>query len=514
MSSPPPPQPPPPLGPPPSWLGPLARFLGRELPGSVVEGIAGGSGWLSLRLSGRFLWLTTLPSLRAVWLDEHPMPGAWLHALGRHKESPFAGHLEQRRIGDVLLMAGDDGQPCGLSVALADAPALKLQVTFWPRPGAIWLDGGHAEPLARTGDGPPTNLTRTPTPRTESATANLELPDAGVHAAGVPDSGAHAAGAPHSASSAAPEGFEPAQHAAAARARITALLLTAVRKRVHDVLAGVRDREQRRITAIGSDLHDAHEGAALRARADVLAANLHALPAGRSSVTLTGFDGQPVTLTLDPRLTPARNLDAMYKRAGRSERKLEQASVRLIAAQSAKRRADEALAELQRRQELDDLLDLAVELGIDFAPVRAGEHRSRRSAQPQERLPYRVFLLASGLEVRVGRSATDNDALTRHHSAPHDLWLHAQGAQGSHVILRTEGRPTPARDTEQAAQLAALFSRARTSQTVPVVVTERRYVRKPRGAAAGLAVAERAKTLFVTPGMPEGCTQQGAAGGD
>ena len=120
--------------------------------------------------------------------------------------------------------------------------------------------------------------------------------------------------------------------------------------------------------------------------------------------------------------------------------------------------------------------------------------------------------------VRVGRSSRENDRLTFHESSPHDIWLHARSVPGSHVVLRwaDERNSPPARDLEEAAGLAAFFSRARSSRTVAVDWTRRRYVRKPRGAAPGLVILQRAKTLFVEPdealldrlrvesGVPEG----------
>src|SRR5690606_9412308 len=115
--------------------------------------------------------------------------------------------------------------------------------------------------------------------------------------------------------------------------------------------------------------------------------------------------------------------------------------------------------------------------------------------------PYRLYRTSGGLEVRVGRNARDNDRLTFRESSPNDIWLHAQGVPGSHVILRwsdPEGSP-PARDLEEAAQLSALFSRARTSRFVPVYWTRRKYVRKPRGSAPGVVLPQRVKTLLVEP---------------
>jgi predicted ribosome quality control (RQC) complex YloA/Tae2 family protein len=107
--------------------------------------------------------------------------------------------------------------------------------------------------------------------------------------------------------------------------------------------------------------------------------------------------------------------------------------------------------------------------------------------------------------VRVGRSARDNDRLTFGHSSPNDVWLHARSVPGSHVILRwndADGAP-PARDLAEAATLAALFSRARSSALVPVDWTRRKHVRKPRGAPPGSVVPTRAKTLFVEPDEAE-----------
>ena len=82
----------------------------------------------------------------------------------------------------------------------------------------------------------------------------------------------------------------------------------------------------------------------------------------------------------------------------------------------------------------------------------------------------------------------------------------AQGVPGSHVILRTAGRPeqVPRTILEKAAALAALHSKARHSGLVPVIHTERRYVRKPRKAAAGTAVTLRDKSVFVEPGIAPG----------
>ena len=130
-----------------------------------------------------------------------------------------------------------------------------------------------------------------------------------------------------------------------------------------------------------------------------------------------------------------------------------------------------------------------------------GGSRATGGAWSDEPLPYRRYRSSGGLEIRVGRSARANDALTFKHSAPNDIWLHARQAAGAHVILRWERRDQnpPLTDLTEAAVLAALRSEARHSGVVAVDWTRRKYVRKPRKAAPGVVSPERVSTLFVEP---------------
>jgi predicted ribosome quality control (RQC) complex YloA/Tae2 family protein len=104
----------------------------------------------------------------------------------------------------------------------------------------------------------------------------------------------------------------------------------------------------------------------------------------------------------------------------------------------------------------------------------------------------------------VGRSNRENDILTHRVARQRDLWFHARGVAGSHVIMqRGSHRDNPSREIlSRAAAIAAYYSKARTSGLAPVVYTERRYVRKPRKAPPGLAVCIREKVLMVRPVLP------------
>lgn len=249
-------------------------------------------------------------------------------------------------------------------------------------------------------------------------------------------------------------------------------------------------RSERRVVRLTAQLDGQEDPARLRSLGDLLLARYGQIEPGASSVTLADFEGTSVVLELDPAMQPHENASRYYDRAARSER----------AAERIPSLIEEAEREVARFRALQEQARAGT---VDADAVRsalpAAPARQRRGPQGPS-APYRSFSSSGGLEIRVGRGARHNDDLTFRHSAPNDVWLHARHAAGAHVILRwSGGGAPPARDLEEAAVLAALYSKARTSGTVPVDWTLRKYVRKPRGSAPGSVVPDRVQTVFVVP---------------
>jgi predicted ribosome quality control (RQC) complex YloA/Tae2 family protein len=121
-----------------------------------------------------------------------------------------------------------------------------------------------------------------------------------------------------------------------------------------------------------------------------------------------------------------------------------------------------------------------------------------------------------GCEILVGRGARENDQLTFRVAGPNDLWLHAAGFAGSHVVVRVpESGSVPRQVVEYAAQLAAFHSKARAAGgKVAVHVCRASDVRKPRGAPAGQVQLRRFDVVRVYPRGGESAESpgEGAAG--
>jgi predicted ribosome quality control (RQC) complex YloA/Tae2 family protein len=240
------------------------------------------------------------------------------------------------------------------------------------------------------------------------------------------------------------------------------------------------------------ELAELPDPVALRALADLILARYADIPHGAERALLTAFDGSSVEVTLDPAQPPHANAARYYRDATKSERAAERLPALLEKARASHARMRDLVARAK-----------AGTVGPEEARTAIGDHVRRPQtlpSRPEPTLPYRVFRSSGGLEIRVGRGARHNDELTFRHSSPGDVWLHARHVGGAHVILRWTGPGNPpARDLAEAATLAALHSKARTSGSVPVDWTLRKYVRKPRKSPPGRVAVERVQTLFVRP---------------
>jgi predicted ribosome quality control (RQC) complex YloA/Tae2 family protein len=249
-------------------------------------------------------------------------------------------------------------------------------------------------------------------------------------------------------------------------------------------------RARKKVTGIQKEMEQAKDPQEPREVANLLLARLHQVPRGTASITLEGFAGEPVVMSLDPTLDPTGNAAALYAEAARRDR----AKARLPAL------LEEADVRAQGLEALRDQLKAGTIAPEEARKQLPGALKKAPGKKQGERLPYRVFRSSGGLEIRVGRGSKENDALTFKHAGSLDIWLHARDSSGAHVVLKwgKEEAP-PRRDLEEAAILAALNSGSRGSGTVPVDWTFRKYVRKARKAPPGTVIPREVQTLFVGP---------------
>ncbi|MCE7977623.1 MAG: fibronectin-binding domain-containing protein [Nitrospira sp. NTP1] len=125
--------------------------------------------------------------------------------------------------------------------------------------------------------------------------------------------------------------------------------------------------------------------------------------------------------------------------------------------------------------------------------------RRKRVSSGESRGLFRRFVSSDGHPILVGRNARENDDLTFGLAKSEDLWLHARGTPGSHVVVRlNKGTEPPPETIRDAATLALLYSDLKKSGKGDVIYTRRKWVKKSKGQAAGAVTVTQEKSLYVT----------------
>jgi predicted ribosome quality control (RQC) complex YloA/Tae2 family protein len=262
------------------------------------------------------------------------------------------------------------------------------------------------------------------------------------------------------------------------------------------VLRKTLKKHLRRIAGLSRDLEQAAKYEPYARYGELLKANLGSLRRGLATVTVVDYYDATLpelTIPLDPTKAPQANMDAYfakYRKFGSAQREI---APRLAAIE----------AEVQQVQaELNTIKHgtwRAPSTDIHSAPRSTLSTNHRRAAADERRGPFRRFISSDGHHIFVGRNARENDELTFGLAKSEDLWLHAQGVPGSHVVVRLEkGREPPTETLKDAATLALLYSDLKKGGKGEVIYTRRKWVRKAKGQAAGAVTVTQEKSLHVT----------------
>jgi predicted ribosome quality control (RQC) complex YloA/Tae2 family protein len=230
-----------------------------------------------------------------------------------------------------------------------------------------------------------------------------------------------------------------------------------------------------------------------RVWADLIMANLHAIPTGSEKVILENFyaDQKPVEIKLKKDLSPQKNAELLYRKAKNQHMEIERLEAAVEQKQEELRRIGENMREVEAAADLKALRGLK-------AALRPADYEKKETST----LPYYEHQW-QGYIILVGKNAQSNDVLISKHSHKGDLWLHAKDVAGSHVLLKYQsGKNFPKDVVEYAASLAAYNSKRKNESLCPVIVTPRKFVRKRKGDPAGAVIVEREEVILVEPWKP------------
>lgn len=247
----------------------------------------------------------------------------------------------------------------------------------------------------------------------------------------------------------------------------------------------------RRIEALQADLDKAARYQGYARYGELLKTYLGKITKGQDRVTVEDYF-DPLLPELVIPLNPAKNARGNMEDYFKKHRKY------LGAEREIRPRLEDAQRELTALQA--ERLAVERDAWKPEASASPTHSTSSRPVPPRQKSagPFRRFVSGDGLQIFVGRNARENEELTFGVARSHDLWLHARGTPGSHVVLRLEkGADPPDEAVRDAATLALLYSDLKKSGKGEVIYAKRSGVRKVKGQSPGTVTVTQDKTIYV-----------------
>ncbi|MHA8111121.1 NFACT RNA binding domain-containing protein [Lactobacillaceae bacterium Melli_B4] len=256
-------------------------------------------------------------------------------------------------------------------------------------------------------------------------------------------------------------------------------------------------KHRNKLKKLDKTLDDTKLADGYRIQGEVLTTYLNQVHPGAKSVELPNFydENRPMTIKLAPDKTPSQNAQWYFKQYQKKKNAIEFVNHQITLTNDEIKYFESIMSQIELADP-SNLADIKAELQ-QGGYLNDHEHKQKKKPGKQQISKPERFVSDDGTVILVGKNNLQNDKLTMKTADKRDIWMHTQKIHGSHVIVRSLD---PSEKTlEQAAMLAAYFSKGRDSANVPVDYVQDRYVKKPNGAKPGFVIYEGQNTIYVTP---------------
>jgi predicted ribosome quality control (RQC) complex YloA/Tae2 family protein len=201
-----------------------------------------------------------------------------------------------------------------------------------------------------------------------------------------------------------------------------------------------------------------------------------------------------VTIPLNPLKSPSENAQGYFLKYMKAKK-----SISVVMEQIEKAREEvvyfEALLQQMETASPRDIQEIREEL-MEEGYIKARQTKGPKKNKSQKPV-LEEYTSSTGTTILVGKNNKQNEYLTNKLAHREEIWFHTKDIPGSHVVIKNS---QPDEQTlSEAANLAAYYSKARNSSSVPVDFTQIKYVKKPNGSKPGFVIYDHQQTIYVTP---------------
>ncbi|MDR1700117.1 MAG: NFACT family protein [Lachnoclostridium sp.] len=267
-------------------------------------------------------------------------------------------------------------------------------------------------------------------------------------------------------------------------------MITRIRAKSSDLrkhITTILDRDRKKLDLQQKQMKDTEKRDKFRIYGEMI--NTYGYQLGLEDRALTCvnyYDNKEITIPIDPSLTSSENANRYFGKYNKSKRTAEALEVQIAEVKDEILYLESVLNAVEIARKEDDLAAIKDEL-IDNGYMKR-KHGSKKGKPYKAKSKPIHFVSSDGYDIYVGKNNVQNEELTFHFAVGNDWWFHAKETVGSHVIVKSNGEEPPIKTFEEAASLAAYFSKGRGSDKVEVDYTLRKNVKKPNGSKPGFVI--------------------------
>lgn len=254
-------------------------------------------------------------------------------------------------------------------------------------------------------------------------------------------------------------------------------------------------KNKTKIKKLQATLKDAEKAEKYKLRGELITANMYAIKRGdKTADVINYYDGEMVSIALNPQKTPSENAQAYFQKYNKAKKSVAFIEEQISLAENEILYFENVYQQIESASP-KDIEEIREEL-MDGGYLKKKQAKGNKKNKPAK-IILEKYAASDGTEILVGKNNKQNDYLTNKTAARDDIWLHTKDIPGSHVVIRSQ---EPSEETIlEAANLAAYFSKAKGSSSVPVDFTKIRHVKKPNGSKPGFVIYDNQQTVYVTP---------------
>lgn len=257
------------------------------------------------------------------------------------------------------------------------------------------------------------------------------------------------------------------------------------------------DRCKKKEKILNKSLNDCLKKEEYKVKGDLLTSYIYTLKTGDKSASLANFyseEQETMVIKLDENKTPSENVQSYYKKYSKMKKSEQMAHSQLESNKEELDYLTSVLTNIINAESYGEIEDIKREL-IETGYIRF-KTTTKKKGKVKEGKPMH-FISSTGLDIYVGKNNIQNDYLSLKFAHKNDMWLHTKNIPGSHVIIKAENID----DTtlEEAAIIAAYYSKNKDNSKVLVDYTPIRNLKKPSGAKPGMVIYHTNKSIYVDP---------------